>query len=84
MENKVNKHSLVEFAERRLKEHIAELNTRYQGRQMASEEEKKKAIETHLNMFKSELREKNKELGDEQEGNNIIKGYEEKFKKELP
>ena len=74
MENKVNKHALLEFAEQRLEEHIAELNTHYQGRSMASEDEKKEAFDTHFNMFTAELEEKSKELGDEENNKQTIKG----------
>ncbi len=84
MENKVNKHTLLEFAEQRLEEHIAELNTHYEGRTMASEDEKKQAFETHFNMFTAELEEKSKELGDEENDKQTIKEYQEKFKKALP
>lgn len=84
MENKVNKHTLLEFAERQLEEHIAELNTHYQGRSMDSDEEKKQAVETHFNMFTAELEEKSKELGDEENDKQTIKEYQEKFKKALP
>ena len=82
MENKVNKHEFVEFAEQQLKEHIAELNTHYEGREIDSDE-KTQAIETHSNMFRAELQEKSKELGDD-ENNDLIKEYEQKFKEALP
>ncbi len=84
MEDKVNKHTLIEFAEQQLEEHIAELNTHYEGRSMDSEEEKKQAIETHFNMFTAELQEKSKELGDEESDKQTIKEYQDKFKKALP
>ncbi len=84
MEDKVNKHALLEFAEQRLDEHIAELNTHYEGRAMASDDEKKKAFETHYNMFTAELEEKSKELGDEENDKQVIKDYQEKFRKALP
>ncbi|MEO8569331.1 MAG: hypothetical protein ABI419_09345 [Ginsengibacter sp.] len=83
MENKVDKHHLLEFAEQRLEEHIAELKTQYMGREMPSEDEKKNAFEKHLNMFTAELEEKSKELGDEQNDKQTIKDYQEKFKKSL-
>ncbi|MDQ6763118.1 MAG: hypothetical protein M3015_10900 [Bacteroidota bacterium] len=84
MEDKVNKHTFLEFAEQQLEEHIAELNTQYEGRSMDSDEEKKTAIETHFNMFTAELEEKSKELGDEENDKQTIKDYQEKFKKALP
>ena len=84
MENKVNKHALLEFAEQRLEGHIAELNIHYKGRAMASNDEKKKAFETHYNMFTAELEEKSKELGDEENDEQVIKDYQEKFRKALP
>ncbi len=84
MENKVDKHALLEFAEQRLDEHIAELNTHYEGREMASDDEKKKAFETHFNMFTAELEEKSKELGNEEDSKQVIKDYQEKFRKALP
>lgn len=84
MEDKVNKHNLLVFAEQRLDEHIAELNTHYEGRTMASDDEKKKAFETHYNMFTAELEEKSKELGDEENDEQVIKDYQEKFRKALP
>lgn len=83
MENKVDKHNLLEFAEQRLEEHVAELNTHYEGRSMPSNDEKKTAFETHLNMFKAELEEKSKELGDEENNKELIKDYLEKFKNAL-
>lgn len=84
MEDKVRNHTLIEFAEQRLKEHIAELNTQYQGRTMDSNDEKKQAIETHFNMFTAELEEKCKELGDEESDKQTIEEYQEEFKKALP
>lgn len=84
MENKVDKHALLEFAEQQLEEHIAELNTHYEGREMASADEKKAAFETHFKMFTAELEEKSKELGDEENNKNVIKEYQEKFTKALP
>ncbi len=84
MESKISNHDLIEFAEQRLEEHIAELNAHYQGREMASDDEKKKAIDTHFNMFKAELEEKSKELGNGQEHTAIIKEYEKKFRQALP
>lgn len=84
MEEKLRKHTLVEFAEQQLKEHIAELNTQYQGRSMDSDEEKKTAIDTHFNMFTAELEEKSKELGNEENDKQTITDYQEKFKKALP
>lgn len=84
MEEKLRKHTLVEFAEQQLKEHIAELNTQYQGRSMDSDEEKKTAIDTHFNMYTAELKEKSKELGNEENDKQTIKEYQEKFKKALP
>lgn len=84
MENKVDKHNLLEFAEQRLEEHITELKTHYEGRELAPDDEKKKAFETHYNMFTAELREKSKELGDEENDKQTIKEYQEKFKKALP
>ncbi len=84
MEEKLKKHTFIEFAEQQLKEHIAELNTQYQGRSMDSNEEKKTAIETHFNMFTAELEEKSKELGNEENDKQTIKEYQEKFKKALP
>ncbi len=83
MENKVNKHALLEFAEQQLEEHIAELNTHYEGREMDSNDEKKAAFDTHLKMFTAELEEKSKELGDEENNKNVIKEYQEKFTKAL-
>ena len=44
MENKTSDHDLIEFAEQRLKEHIAELNTHYEGREMPSNDERKKQL----------------------------------------
>lgn len=84
MENKVDNHALLEFAEQRLDEHIAELNTHYEGREMASDDEKKNAFETHFNMFTAELGEKSKELGNEEDSKQVIKDYQEKFRKALP
>ena len=84
MENKTSDHDLIEFAEQRLKEHIAELNTHYEGREMPSNDEKKKAIDIHFNMFKAELEEKSKELNVEGDDRKIIKDYEEKFKQAIP
>ncbi len=84
MEDKVNKHNLLVFAEQRLDEHISELNTHYEGRTMASDDEKKKAFETHYNMFTAELEEKSKELGDEENNEQVIKDYQERFRKALP
>ncbi len=84
MENKVDKHNLMEFAEQRLEEHISELNTHYEEREMASEDEKKEAFTTHFNMFTAELKEKSKELGDEENDKQVIKNYQEKFNKALP
>ncbi len=83
MENKVNKHNLLEFAEQRLEEHLAELHTHYEGKSMPSNDEKKTAFDTHLNMFKAELEEKSKELGDEENNKQVIKEYQEKFKNAL-
>lgn len=82
MENKEKNHDLVEFAEQQLKEHIAELNTHYQGREIDSKE-KQEAIATHLNMLRAELKEKSKELSGN-ENNDVISEYEQKFKQALP
>ncbi|MEP6583138.1 MAG: hypothetical protein ABJA90_02675 [Ginsengibacter sp.] len=79
MENKVNQHNILEFAEQRLEEHMAELNTHYEGREMGSNDEKKKAFETHLNMFTAELTEKCKELGDEKGSQQVVADYQRKF-----
>ncbi len=84
MEKKNSNHDLREFAEQRLKEHIEELNTHYQGKTMPSKDEKTKAFETHYNMFSAELEEKNKELGDDKANEHTIKEYLQKFKKDLP
>ena len=51
---------------------------------MASDDEKKKAFETHYNMFTAELEEKSKELGDEENAEQVINDYQEKFRKALP
>ncbi|MGN6619227.1 MAG: hypothetical protein ACTHJ5_18775 [Ilyomonas sp.] len=45
------------YAKQRLKEHEAELNTRYQNENI-SKEEKKKAVEEHVQLLKKELQEK--------------------------
>ncbi len=84
MENKLNRHNFLEFAEQRLEEHIAELKTHYEGRDMSNNDEKKTAFEKHFNMFTAELEEKSKELGDEETNKKLIAEYQEKFKKSLP
>ena len=84
MENKVNKHALIEFAEQRLEEHIAELKKHYEGRETPSGDEKEKAIDKHLNMFKAVLEEKSKGLGDEEMSKDIIEEYGRKFRKLIP
>lgn len=83
MENKLNKHQFIEFAERQLEEHVAELNTQYEGRTMANEDEKKTAYEKHFKMFTAELEQKSKELGEEEDSTNTIREYQEKFKRSL-
>ena len=45
------------YAEHRLKEHEAELNTRYQNEDIPKEE-MKKAVEEHVLLLKKELQEK--------------------------
>ena len=84
MEDKVKKHTFLEFAEQQLEEHIAELNTHYQGRSMDSDDEKKQAIETHFKMFTAELEEKSKELGNNENDKQTITEYQEKFKQAQP
>ncbi|MEO6220674.1 MAG: hypothetical protein ABIO81_09625 [Ginsengibacter sp.] len=84
MENNLNKHKFLEFAEQQLEKHIAELNTNYKDRTMPADDEKDKAIERHLNMFTAELEEKSKELNEEENSKQIIKEYQEKFKNSLP
>ncbi len=80
MEDKIANHQFIEFAERRLEEHLAELNTRYQGREMANEDERKIAYDRHFKMFTAELEEKSKELGAEADVEDTIKKYQNKFK----
>lgn len=84
MENKLDNHTIVAYAEQQLAEHIAELKTQYEGREMPSNDEKKEAFEKHCKMFRAELEEKFKELGYEEKGQDIIKEYIEKYNKALP
>ncbi|MEO6289189.1 MAG: hypothetical protein ABIO76_04685 [Ginsengibacter sp.] len=83
MEDKLNNHKFLEFAEQRLEEHIAELNTHYEGRTMPDNDEKKTAFNKHFNMFTAELEEKTKELGIEETNKKTIEEYREKFRNSL-
>lgn len=59
---KSGKELLSEFAEQQLKEHQQELQTNYQGRELASTGEKTKAYSEHAKLFQSELNIKLNEL----------------------
>jgi hypothetical protein len=75
MENKSNaKQVFHQYAEKRLKEHFQELETRYQNQKLASEELKQEAYKEHQKLYSKELDEKiqmllqgNKELKHEME-----------------
>lgn len=84
MDNKLSNHTFTEFAEQKLEEHIAELKTQYEGKTMSSEDEKKTAYDKHFKMFSAELKEKIKELGEEEENHPELKKYQERFKASLP
>lgn len=75
-----------QYAEDRLKEHMAELKTKYQNENLPSAEEKKKAFEEHFKHYKDELTVQMKELSKNntdsaKQLNNVYKMYEVKFEK---
>lgn len=50
------------FAENELKNHTAELNTRYQNHELASNDLKQQALSEHQQLFQKELEDKIEEL----------------------
>lgn len=66
------------YAEQRLKEHEAELNTRYWNEQIPKQE-KEKALENHVNLFRKELEEKVSK-GNEANAKNAIEEYVSRLK----
>lgn len=78
--------SFFSYAETRLKEHLAEISTNYDGRAFPNIDLKKKTVEKHLELYKSELRDKAntfKTSPDDKKlsgiWNELINNYELKF-----
>ena len=74
-----------QYAEDRLKEHIAELKTKYQNENLPLKSEKEKAFNEHFKHYKEELTAQIKDLSKnnieaEMQLNDLCKVYEAKFK----
>lgn len=83
MKERLSTHTFTEFAEQKLEEHLAELNTHYEGKVMPSNDEREQAYEKHFGTFTAELKEKIKELGEEEKDHAEVKRYQEKFREAL-
>jgi hypothetical protein len=80
MEKKVNEMEVFhQFAEDKLKNHLAELNTRYQNEPLGSKELKQEAYEDHQKIYAQELEEKIQSLLST-ENNAWLKGELENIK----
>lgn len=71
-----------QFAEKELKNHIAELNTRYQNEPLASKKLNQEAYEAHQKIYNQELEEKIQSLLSEK-NNVVLKGELENLKREF-
>lgn len=80
MERNANSTQMFQqFAEDRLKNHLAELNTRYENERLASQELKQRAYRDHQKIYEKELDEKMDSLLSH-ENNEWLKGELENLK----
>lgn len=76
---------LRRFAEQRLKEHIAELETKYGNEQLPTTQEKQRAFDNHIRQFREELSSRLHDVGEnipggKKELDNLVQQYEVKFR----